>query len=269
MNSNIILIPIYKTIIDTNELLSINQCIKVLYNHPISIFTYRDLDISNITELMKSVNITYWVEYFEKEYFENIAGYNRLMLSTGFYKRFKEYEFILIYQLDAWVFRDELEYWCNQDYDYIGAPWFEGWVNAGYNSKITGAGNGGFSLRNVAKTIQLLNQNSLLLLLKNFFTHLYRSIFHFKTYKSQINFISITKLMFSKNKNEDYYLVEKAKLSKRYKVAPPEVAMHFAFDANPERLYELTGERLPFGCHAWNRYAANFWGNHIPMESSN
>jgi hypothetical protein len=47
------------------------------------------------------------------------------MLSIDFYKRFRDYKFILIYQLDAYVFRDELEYWCEQDYDFIGAPLIE------------------------------------------------------------------------------------------------------------------------------------------------
>lgn len=30
----------------------------------------------------------------------------------------------MIYQLDAWVFNDELSSWCSLGYDYIGAPFF-------------------------------------------------------------------------------------------------------------------------------------------------
>ncbi len=30
---------------------------------------------------------------------------------------------MLIYQLDAYVFKGEWLFWANQEYDYIGAPW--------------------------------------------------------------------------------------------------------------------------------------------------
>ncbi|MFR6542216.1 MAG: DUF5672 family protein [Butyricimonas virosa] len=29
--------------------------------------------------------------------------------------------------IDAFVFRDELTYWCTLNYDYIGAPWLCKW----------------------------------------------------------------------------------------------------------------------------------------------
>jgi len=44
------------------------------------------------------------------------------MMSPAFYDAFKAFDYILIYQLDAFVFRDELEYFCSLGYDYIGAP---------------------------------------------------------------------------------------------------------------------------------------------------
>jgi hypothetical protein len=44
------------------------------------------------------------VESFPKRYFENIEGYNELLLSASFYERFLDTKYILIYQLDAFVF---------------------------------------------------------------------------------------------------------------------------------------------------------------------
>jgi hypothetical protein len=44
-------------------------------------------------------------------------------LSEEFYQAFTDFEFMLIYQLDAFVFRDELADWCRSGYEYIGAPW--------------------------------------------------------------------------------------------------------------------------------------------------
>ena len=45
------------------------------------------------------------------------------------YERYAAYEFMFTYELDAFVFKDELEKWCEQGWDYIGAPWFDGYNN--------------------------------------------------------------------------------------------------------------------------------------------
>ena len=45
------------------------------------------------------------------------------MLSAEFYERFLNSKYLLIYQLDAYVFKDELTAWCNRGFDYVGAPW--------------------------------------------------------------------------------------------------------------------------------------------------
>ena len=77
------------------------------------------------------------------------------MLSSEFYRRFSKFEYILIYQLDAFVFKDQLNYWCKKGYDYIGAPWFEGFHLTKTGVNIIGVGNGGFSLRRVKTHIDL------------------------------------------------------------------------------------------------------------------
>ena len=46
-----------------------------------------------------------------------IAGYNKMMFSE------EGYDYILICHNDAWIFRDELEEWCNKGYDCVAAPW--------------------------------------------------------------------------------------------------------------------------------------------------
>lgn len=44
------------------------------------------------------------------------------MLEADFYRRFGKYKYMLIYQLDAFVFSDKLLDFCEMGYDYIGAP---------------------------------------------------------------------------------------------------------------------------------------------------
>jgi hypothetical protein len=60
-----------------------------------------------------------------------------------------------MYHLDSLVFNSNLHYWCNLNYDFIGAPWIKGpdlpWLRE------EGVGNGGFSLRKVKSFLNLLN----------------------------------------------------------------------------------------------------------------
>src|SRR4029079_3572600 len=84
------------------------------------------------------------------------AMYNRLMNIPYFYRHFLEYDYILIYQLDTFVFENNLEEWCNMNIDYVGAPWINStWVNnlkkkiSWIDKFIYPVGNGGLSLRKV------------------------------------------------------------------------------------------------------------------------
>ncbi|WAC01876.1 DUF5672 family protein [Lacinutrix neustonica] len=111
-------------------------------------------------------------EVFPKHYFETVYGYNSLMLSDAFYERFLNFKYLLIYQLDAFVFKNELLQWCEKDYDYIGAPWIASpdtllkKMLSIFNSKrkrerqkiFFKVGNGGFSLRNIAKCYQIAQE---------------------------------------------------------------------------------------------------------------
>ena len=82
--------------------------------------------------LPESLDEAYYVANFKKasivrfddKYFTSREGYSQLYMSPMLYQRFAStHEFILILQTDAIVFKDELDYWCSQPWDYIGAPW--------------------------------------------------------------------------------------------------------------------------------------------------
>jgi len=60
---------------------------------------------------------------FDASFFQSPASYNQLLRTTEFFSAFEDNDFILICQLDVWIFQDRLQDWCKQDLDYIGAPW--------------------------------------------------------------------------------------------------------------------------------------------------
>lgn len=115
----VVVIPIYKATLTQYEEMSLNQCVKVLANYSLVVIKPTSLDIN---ELLSQYSLLK-VENFPDDCFSNLRAYNKLVLSEDFYQRFVDYQYMLIFQLDAYVFRDELLDWAKRGYDYIGAPW--------------------------------------------------------------------------------------------------------------------------------------------------
>lgn len=223
-----VVIPVYKAEPSDSELLSFRQCLTVLGKYPIVLFAPTGFD-SQVYDDIAGNKLAY--VYFDKKYFSSTKGYSKLLLSRSFYKHFLAYTSILIYQLDAWVFRNELSSWCALDYDYIGAPWLEAPPITSGKKPIVNlsnllknrVGNGGFSLRKVKSHLRWANWVS----------------FIFK-------FIP---------KNEDILW----SLFVPFKKPSCLEALAFAFEMDPEKSFELNGNQLPFGCHAQEKYDPKFW----------
>ena len=102
--------------------MSLAQCIKVLANYPIFFIVPDNMQKKDYPTL-SGVRF----QRVPKEWMTSIAAYNQMMLMQGFYELFEKYTYILIYQLDAFVFSDQLSEMCKYGYDYIGAPWLSGY----------------------------------------------------------------------------------------------------------------------------------------------
>jgi len=242
-----IIIPVYKTALSEFEQISLQQVYKVLNNYPLVVIKPDSLDLSVLAEQYPLLTI----KSFDDHYFKSIHGYNALMLSKQFYAEFLHTQYILVYQLDAYVFRDELRYWCDKDYDYIGAPWlkrpiynlpvisnimkFSRWNHHRKNlidkqdlyDKI---GNGGFSLRKVERFYNIIVEQQIRI---NFFLEK-RDHLH----------------------NEDVFWASVS----GFNYPNVQEAIAFAFDKYPSLCYKLNKKRLPFGCHGWyKRKMKSFW----------
>ena len=266
----VIAIPLYKNNPEKEELNSLCQCVKILAKYDICFFTHKNLNFTNYIK-KDEIKKDYKVEYFDEKNFNNIQSYNELCLNPDFYKRFKYYDYMFLYQLDGWVFKDELEQWCNQGWDYIGAPWFKGFEKADNNSDfIIPSGNGGVSLRNISKFIKILEnkkdyantkklpfQYFLKYFKKNGVSGIKKYIKAFKGYKS-------SHIRLNKNSNEDLVITRYfPTVDKEFKIAPPEIALKFSFEVLPERLYKMNNNKLPFACHAWKKYGRGFYKSFI------
>ncbi|WP_316830694.1 DUF5672 family protein [Pedobacter aquatilis] len=252
-----VIIPFYKSDISDYENISLQQCKKILADHDIIIIKPENLALPQIA---KDLPVSKTVS-FHPGFFESISGYNQLMLSGEFYKAFLDYEYILIYQMDCFIFKDELNYWCDQGWDYIGAPWIKKTYHKNdislFFSKLKyqfGArfkkfdqnepnqyqldnrvGNGGFSLRRVSKFYDLS------LLMQPIISHYLNS-------KGNLH-------------NEDvFWSIEVNREKRILNIPDAATALRFAFEVPPVKQEFLNEGLLPFGCHDWDRYA-DYWRN--------
>jgi hypothetical protein len=269
-----IVIPVYKPIPDPSEIVSLKQAISVLHAYDFILVCPQTMNMQHYESLLSNGHINYSIQRFNDTFFQGIQRYSILLLQSEFYKRFQAYQYILIYQLDAYVFKDELQYWCNLGYDYIGAP-----LSIGYqfqqNKKIeqfTIVGNGGFSLRRVSAFI---DRTTNYFPIKSFaqlwhehkpntkwetVTGLFSTFFKSLGYKNTMHYYKNHMLW-----NEDILWCIDLKNS-RIALHVPDVitASKFSFEMGAEFLYQYHSENLPFGCHAWLKYDYDtFWKHHI------
>lgn len=251
-----VVIPVYKECLSDTERVALTQCLKILKSYPLTIIKPKSLDV---TALLKPYGTSFGIESFDDVFFDGIEGYNNLMLSSQFYERFLDVKYILIYQLDAFVFRDELTEWCSHDYDYIGAPWlckakYRNFLMKSFLSlrglyySLAGikhrqqcfykVGNGGFSLRKVEacyrKTLEM---------------------------KETVDYY-LSNLGKGSQFNEDVFWALEAPRGGDFVIPDWKKALRFSFDLFPELAYDYSEKRLPFGCHQWNKQFT-FWQKFI------
>lgn len=273
-----IIIPVYKAHLTSGETLSLRRCLAVLKDYPKVLVTHSALDLTIYRLLFEEAGMPLQVEYFEKRYFVGVEAYNQLMLSRGFYHRFVDSEYILIYQLDGYVFSDQLTAWCQKGFDYIGAPLFRFHGSHEAGNRLWKVGNGGISLRKTATFLNLFDQ-SMPLGTYPFFVKNIRL-------KGMIPMALDTALMGVKlllrNHSIDYYLTHHcdkrvnedmfwcdALSHTRLALKVPSLleAAYFCFEKSPAYLYSFTQQTLPFCCHAFERYDyGTFWKKHITIN---
>lgn len=224
-----IVVPVYKKSLSREEEISLSRVVQVLGGYDFYFIRPQSLACRYKTDGIREVP-------FPDKWFSDMRAYSELMLQKEFYQAFQEYEYILIYQLDAFVFSDQLSEFCSQGYDYIGAPWIHG--IAFYKDPehiLHYVGNGGLSLRRIPAFLRWLEE------------------------------IDLSRQ--SKVVNEDVLIA--AYGPPVLKIPPVEEALRFAFDLDPRSCFEKNNRSLPFGCHAWKRIDMEFWRPYIEKYGYN
>ena len=175
---------------------------------------------------------------FDDKYFKDTDGYSELLKTTNFYKTFKSYKYILIFQTDCIALSfDKMPDWIAEDFDYVGSPIIS---NKNHWPSAPVAGNGGLSLRKVKKFIELTSNKKLI-----------KELNKKETYR----------------KYEDAFFIEG--MSQHYYIDIPvwEEAASFSFDMNPDIIFKQLNILPEIGIHAFGKNIP-FWKDklNIPKE---
>jgi len=245
-----VVVPVYRPFLDANESMALQQCCSVLGRYPIVIVAPRSLSLDDYP---LPAPRTADVVRLDDAHFANSAAFSALLLTADFYRLFLAYRYVLIHQLDAFVFEDRLEYWCGRGYSYIGAPWLQDWPLRMYRRTLRAGnvverttkrvmtqlkpqsyrvGNGGFSLRRVRP-------------------------FYWTARIARA-------VAADWRRNEDtFWGIWAANFVPGFRVPPLDEALRFAVETQPRAAMDQLNGALPFGCHAWGRWDDEFWRPHI------
>lgn len=235
MNDLCVVIPVYKLKLKKTEEMSIERTCDILSNRDIIFVAPIGLQTVNYKQFLNKENVS--IQYFDPKYFSGISGYNRLMLAKRFYQTFLTYEYMLIAQPDAFILSnsDKMDEFMKKGYQYWGAPW-KPYLKI-YRLDVKGArhferilkpvtcksGNGGFSLRHIKATIELLERRR------------------------------ITARLWCNNYNEDgfYAYFGHSKEFDWFNCPSEEEASDFALEADMKSM--LSSGHKVFAVHAWEK----------------
>ncbi len=234
-----VVIPIYRDRFQPLEEFGIDYSLARLVGRKLFFAAPATLDLSYYAERYSHVSVVRFGEMF----FENVAAYSELLLNFQFYQRFDQFEFTLILQPDAIIFRDDLDYWTGRPYDYVGAPWptpmtlrinTRPFSDELARTVSTHVANGGLSLRRNDACVKLL-----------------------------LEYQGAKDLWVRKKMHEDLFFGCMGALSKHFVLPTEMVCSMFSIDQSPEYYHALNGGILPMGAHAWWSRSPEFWKPHV------
>ncbi len=239
----VILIPIYKASLNLLEQFSLDYLVGKADQRQMRFVAPAAIDKAYYLSRYPMVGF----EHFDSAYFTSVGSYNQLLLSSGFYHRFEDFDFLLIHQTDALLFRDDLDAWMAKGFDYVGAPWPAGvplTLDECYGAYPAGSqlnvfvGNGGFCLRNVRAMIAVIHEAA-----------------------------SLHSMWLRRNYPEDCFFAFANAITGQLNMPDARTASFFSLEQEAEQYFADNNATIPTGCHDWVRKNFTFWQKVIALNT--
>lgn len=286
------MVPLHRLDIRRNETAALANGVDKLKGR-IFFLVHKESDADHVMEFIEALPVQssdkerIRSQAVEDRHLTGVESYNAMLLQPWFYKLFQSWDYILIFQLDAWIFRDDLQKWVDSDYTYVGAPWTGCF---GDDTPDTGVGNGGLSLRAVGEMgrilsspefrcrpvfrgRELLHRSSVLRGYKGYELKDRSRLFcrRLAAYTAMNwGWHNTLKYYVELNVQEDWIVSVYAKRVYPWiRIPDMKEAAGFAIETNPRITSERFGVECPFGCHAWEKYDKAFWLETFPEVFGN
>lgn len=262
-----VIIPVHKPDITMEEEISLNACKRQLIDYDCYLVFPDGMNIKTYVSIFDNLLL----KPVDSKWLSSLELYNKMKLSLAFYEMFRDYKFMLTYELDAYIFNANFNETKVFSFDFIGAPLFRGYLTAPPDAPFIPGCNSGFSIRNIESCTNVLRS------LGRYRSHwrIYRCFLSkFPWFRLQLDRLTKGhydiflngKLGFyfaSDHINEDQVWSQIIpKLFSSFTVADSLSSLRFSFEHNPERLLDSNAGQLPLGCHGWPKYL-NFWKKYI------
>lgn len=297
-----IFIPAYCSNWSHSEKAAVQRCMRILCDFDFVFVHKKSSPTSDIrANILFPLNLVKSFEFIaiDDKWLSSVANYNQMMLSPWFYKIFRAWEYMLVFQLDAWIIKGNLNEWLSHEFTFIGAPLCR-ITGDNFDSAILSIGNGGLSLRRVQHMLKILTSlkyrlfpvysshdaNDIASLRYEHSAHpllaqsnandpaikdsfLRTSKLRFKNTFRHFGFFN-NLLYFSKyGFHEDIIFGHLApKVYEWIKIPNYQQAVGFSLDAYPKELVRAFPGIKPFGCHAWEKWGREFYLTHFSDEFS-
>jgi len=164
-SSVVVITPVWRPELSNDELIRLQITERASQSWQRIILHPEDMPIATIQQQLPS-----WTyQSCEPHRLSSVQSYSSWLLQSEFYERFRDFEFMLIAQLDSVLLREPPT--AAFDYDYLGAPWNPPWrviVFKGQMRIIRAfgrmwgkqlvVGNGGLSIRRVERFAEAARQ---------------------------------------------------------------------------------------------------------------
>jgi hypothetical protein len=261
-----IVIPTHKESLSGYEEIALINNLKILDNWPKTICLPFNISQDYYKKLAEDNHLDFLILNLPEGYLGSIENYNKLLLSPFLYEKYSDFKYILIAQVDVWIFRDELQYWIDKDFDYLGAPLFlpqNTQKKALKTLMLPYGGNGGLSLRNVEKTLELTRTPRRRMSASRVLVAITFLLRYQNWHYLNIFWYSLNQLWNNpKSFREKHLIYEDVMFSifyaiydRKYRVAPSKVSLGFSIEVHSsDFLDSFFGFTSPFGLHGYDKY---------------
>ena len=161
--SCVVVVPLHALELEANEVLALIHALYQLSDYEFLLLHKHSIAAVELLDRLREIACSktraiHCIEVAD-ECLTSIDSCNRMLLQAWLCRLFSAWDYLLIFQLDAWMLGSNIQVWLQKAFSYSGALWTG---HLGPDTPDSGVGNGGLSLRKVRDMLAILEDQKCL-----------------------------------------------------------------------------------------------------------